>query len=158
LEQRHFGITGEGSVAATAGYSMTQLLVVIAVIGIMALAAPWVLATSRSFTVSRGAREIQAALNQARTVAITTRQNICFQALGGGYALRQGSCVGPAWTGLDTTAAGIFRPSESVTLTGGAALFTPFGTASQTTVITVRAPGAAGLTVTVLPSGRVTIP
>jgi hypothetical protein len=43
-------------------------------------------------------------------------------------------------------------------LAGGAAIFTPFGTASQTTVITVSVVGGNSTTVTVQPSGRVTIP
>jgi hypothetical protein len=41
---------------------------------------------------------------------------------------------------------------------GGPATFSPFGTASATTVITVSVVGGNNTTVTVQPSGRVTIP
>lgn len=129
------------------------------IIGIMAtLTIPMILTMTKPLTMSRGAREIQAALNQARTLAITTRQNICFQAVVGGYAFLQGSCAGAAWIGPDTTGTGVFRPADTVTMSGGGAVFTPFGTASTTAVITVSVPGGKSTTVTVQPSGRVTIP
>ncbi|HKV70634.1 MAG TPA: GspH/FimT family pseudopilin [Gemmatimonadales bacterium] len=131
----------------------------VAVIAIMAtLAIPFILTATRSLTMSRGAREIQAALLQARMVAITTRQNICFQPVTGGYAYRKATCAGTAWTGPNTDATGTFRPADNVALSGGAAIFTPFGTPSQTTVITVSVLGGNSTTVTVQPSGRVTIP
>ncbi len=141
------------------GFTLVELVLTAAVIAIMAaLAIPFILAASRSLTMSRGAREIHSALLQARTVAIATRQNICFQPVTGGYAYRQGTCAGAAWTGPNTDATGTFRPADNVALSGGAAIFTAFGTASQTTVITVSVVGGNSTTVTVQPSGRVTIP
>lgn len=141
------------------GFTLVELVLTAAVIAIMAaLAVPFILTASRSLTMSRGAREIHSALLQARTVAIATRQNICFQPVTGGYAYRQGTCAGAAWTGPNTDATGIFRPADNVALSGGAAIFTAFGTASQTTVITVSVVGGNSTTVTVQPSGRVTIP
>jgi prepilin-type N-terminal cleavage/methylation domain-containing protein len=143
----------------TGGFTLVELVLTAAVISIMAtLAIPFILTASRSLTMSRGAREIQAALLQARMVAITTRQNICFNPVAGGYAYRKATCAGTAWTGPNTDAAGTFRPADNVTLAGGAAIFTPFGTPSQTTVITVSVLGGNSTTVTVQPSGRVTIP
>jgi Tfp pilus assembly protein FimT len=129
------------------------------VIAVMAtLAIPFMLTAARSLTMSRGAREMQAALLQARALAITTRQNICFQPVTGGYAYLKATCAGTPWTGPNTDAAGTFRPADNVALSGGAAIFTPFGTASQTSVITVSVVGGNSTTVTVLASGRVTIP
>lgn len=141
------------------GYTLVELIVTVAVISIMAtLMVPFILSASRSLTMSRGAREMQAALLQARAVAISTRQNICFQPVTGGYAYLKVTCAGTPWTGPNTDAAGTFRPADNVALSGGAAIFTPFGTASQTTVITVSVVGGNSTTVTVQPSGRVTIP
>jgi prepilin-type N-terminal cleavage/methylation domain-containing protein len=141
------------------GFTFVELIVTVAVIAIMAtLAIPFILTATRSLTMSRGAREIQAALLQARMVAITTRQNICFQPVTGGYAYRKATCAGTPWTGPNTDATGTFRPADNVALSGGAAIFTPFGTPSQTTVITVSVLGGNSTTVTVQPSGRVTIP
>jgi prepilin-type N-terminal cleavage/methylation domain-containing protein len=144
--------------AGRAGFSLPELLVTCSIIAIMAgLTVPWIATASRAYKISRGAREIQAALNQARSLAITTRQNICFQSVSGGYRYRQGTCGGTAWVGLDTSSNGTFTPSSGATLSGGSPIFTPFGTASTTAVITVSASGKS-TTVTVLPSGRVTIP
>ncbi len=145
--------------AGERGFTFVELIVTIALILIMAgILIPFVISTARSLTMSRGAREIQAALLQARGVAIATRQNICFQPVTGGYAYRQVTCAGTAWTGPNTDATGTFRPADNVSLAGGVAIFTPFGTASQTTVITVSVTGGNSTTVTVQPSGRVTIP
>lgn len=146
-------------VGAAGGFGIIELLVVVATIAILVtLTAPSMLGSIRAFTVNSGAREMQAVLNQARALAITTRQNICLQAVAGGYTFHKVTCAGDAWTGPDTNSAGTFRPSGSVTLAGGNLIFTPFGTASQTTTITVSGLGGISTTVTVLPSGRVTIP
>ena len=45
-----------------------------------------------------------------------------------------------------------------MTLAGGPVVFTPFGTASPTAVITIGVTGGGSTTVTVQASGRVTIP
>ena len=142
-----------------AGLSLLELTVTCAILGIVTvLTVPLMLSASRAFNASRGANEIRAALNQARAVAITTRRNICFQSVAGGYSYRLDTCAGAAWVGMDTTAAGTFRPASTITLAGGNPIFTPFGTASQTAVITVTSHSGTSKTVTVLPSGRVTIP
>ncbi len=141
------------------GRTVTELVVAVGIIGVMAtLTIPLMVKTTNPFIMSRGAKEIQAALIQARTLAITSRQNICFQAVAGGYAFLQGSCAGAAWIGANTTGTGIFRPADNVTTSGGGAVFTPFGTASTTAVITVSVPNGGSTTVTVQPTGRVTIP
>lgn len=141
------------------GFSVAELLVVIAVIGILALLAlPWWLTSLPAQVVRAGAREVQSGLHQARLFAITTRQSICVQAVPGGFRFLQGGCAGAAWTGLGTDGAGTFRPSNNVALAGPNSVFTPFGTASQTGVLTVTGPSGNQLTVTVWPSGRVSIP
>lgn len=147
-------------VGATGGFGIVELLVLMATTAIIVtLTAPSMLGAVRAFTVNSGAREMRAVLNQARALAITTRQNICLQAVAGGYTFHQGTCAGPAWTtGPNVNGAGTFRPSGSVTLAGGNLIFTPFGTASQTTIITVSGLGGISTTVTVSPSGLVTIP
>jgi hypothetical protein len=107
---------------------------------------------------SGGAREIRAIMSQARMVAITTRQNICVQTAGGGFQLLQGTCAGAAWVGPDTSATGLIALSNNVTLSGPAPVFTAYGTASTSSVVTVSHGGGTSVTVTVQPSGQVTIP
>ncbi len=147
------------------GFSAAELIVVMAVVAILAaIAIPW-LTYVPAATVNAAARQVQSGLNQAKLLALTTRQNICVQLVPGGYRFLVGGagagCVvgGAPWTGADTDGAGTFRPwsANAITLAGPSPIFTPFGTATQTGVYTITGQGGTG-TVTVLPSGRVTIP
>jgi prepilin-type N-terminal cleavage/methylation domain-containing protein len=150
--------TGRG-LDGNQGFTLLELLVVILVLTILAaVGIPLVLSATRALAMNGAAREIQAALLQARTLAITTRQNVCLKPVSGGFAYLTVSCTGAPWTGANTDSSGTFHLSENVTTSGGAAIFTPFGSASQTTTITVSLTGGGTTTVTVKPSGRVTIP
>jgi prepilin-type N-terminal cleavage/methylation domain-containing protein len=144
---------------ADAGFSLSEMLVSISVLGVLAtVALPTAWTLFPAATTRGGAREVQALLNQARMVAIQTRQNICVQAVPGGMQLLQGNCAGAAWIGLDSNGAGVISLSNDVSLSGASPTFTPFGTASTTGVLTVTHSSGTSLTVTVQPSGQVTIP
>ena len=153
---RHDGIRSQK------GYTLAELLVVIAVIAIMAfIAVPWMLSYIPGATVNYAAREVQGSLNRAKLMAVTTRQPICVQISGVGYQFVQGSCGGTVWTGTGTDGAGVFRLANNITVSlsaGASPIFTQFGTATQTGAFMVT--GGTGLTqtISVLPSGRVTIP
>jgi Tfp pilus assembly protein FimT len=141
------------------GFSISELLVCISVLGAMAtIALPTAWTYLPAAAASGGAREIRAILSQARMVAITTRQNICVQTVAGGFQLLQGSCAGAAWIGPDTSATGVIALSNDVTFSGPAPVFTAFGTASTSGVVTVSHGAGTSVTVTVQPSGQVTIP
>jgi Tfp pilus assembly protein FimT len=141
------------------GFSISELLVAISVLGAMAtIALPTAWTYLPAAAASGGAREIRAILSQARMVAITTRQNICVRAVAGGFQLLQGTCAGAAWIGPDTSATGVIALSNDVTFSGPAPVFTAFGTASTSGVVTVSHGSGTSLTVTVQPSGQVTIP
>ena len=145
------------------GFSMAELLVVIAIIGIMALIViPTWLAYGPAATITGAARQLQAGMNQARHLAIGIRQNVCIQTvLPNGFRLVQGGCGGAAWIQTPATdGAGTFRIASNVTIAnaGPSPIFTPFGTASQAATFTLTGPQARTITVTVQPSGRVTIP
>lgn len=144
---------------ASAGFSLSELLVCLSVLGAMAtVALPTAWTYLPAATVSGGAREIRAILSQARMVAITTRQSICVRAAAGGFQLLQGSCGGAPWVGPDTNVSGVIALSNDVNFTGPAPVFTAFGTASTSGTVTVYRGGGNPLTVTVQPSGQVTIP
>lgn len=143
----------------SAGFSLSELLVYLSVLGAMAtVALPTAWTYLPAATASGGAREIRAILGQARMVAITTRQNICVQAAAGGFQLLQGTCAGVPWVGPDTNASGVIALSNDVSVSGPAPVFTAFGTASTSGTVTVYHGGSNSLTVTVQPSGQVTIP
>ena len=141
------------------GFSISELLVCISVLGAMAtIALPTAWTYLPAAAASGGAREIRAILSQARMVAITTRQNICVRTVAGGFQLLQGTCAGAAWIGPDTSATGVIALSNDVTFSGPTPVFTAFGTASTSGVVTVSHGAGTSLTVTVQPSGQVTIP
>ena len=142
----------------TAGFSMPELVASAGLLGVLAtVALPMGLTYLPAAQVRSGAREIQAVLMQARMVAITTRQAICAQPVAGGYRYLQGGCGGVPWVGSSTNASGVASVSNNVVASGVAPVFTPFGTASVPSVVSVSH-GAQTLTVTVQPSGQVTIP
>ena len=74
----------------SAGFSLSELLVSISIIGAMStIALPTAWTYLPAAAASGGAREIRAILSQARMVAITTRQNICVQTVAGGFRFLQ---------------------------------------------------------------------
>lgn len=144
---------------ASAGFSLSELLVCLSVLGAMAtVALPTAWTYLPAAAAGGGAREIRAILSQARMVAITTRQSICVQAAAGGFQLLQGTCAGAPWVGPDTNASGVIALSSDVSFSGPAPVFTAFGTASTSGTVTVYHGSSNSLTVTVQPSGQVTIP
>jgi prepilin-type N-terminal cleavage/methylation domain-containing protein len=144
------------------GYSMAELIVVVAIIGIMAfIAVPFMLSYIPGATVNYAATELQSGLNRAKFLAVSTRQQVCVQPAAGGYQFLTGGCAGAVWLGTGTSSTGVFGVSNNVTVALSAGLnpiFNQFGVAAQTGTFTVT--GATGLqqTVTVQASGAVTIP
>ncbi len=145
------------------GYTLAELLVFIALIGIMALVAiPFWLSYVPSATLNYGARELQSGLNRAKVMAVTTRRPVCVQPSAGGYLFFQNTtCTGTPWSGTGTDANGVFSLANTITVSlaaGSNPVFSQFGVAVQTG--TLRVTGQTGLstTVTVQASGRVTIP
>ena len=146
---------------AQRGFSMTELLVAVGIMAIMIVTAlPFVLASLRGATVTSATRELQDALIRSKMLAVTTRQNICFQTVSGGYRFLLVDCSGAAWKGSGTDSAGTFRSPSNVTVTNGGTsqIFTQFGTASQTGIITVTGPTGQTRTATVWATGRITVP
>lgn len=149
------------------GWSLVELLVVIAVIAILsAVAIPLFMTYLRSSNVSAGAQEMRTAMNRAKQLAITQRQPICVQPFGGnGYQFRQNTCLGalvPAATAPGADATGTFRLANDVTVTVSAGnvapVFTPLGGATPAGQLRVTGRAGNFLTVTVSGTGRITTP
>jgi Tfp pilus assembly protein FimT len=146
------------------GFTVAELVVICAIIGIVSTIAIPTFMNALQTMRSRGAvAEMKTGLNRAKQLAITTRQNICVQAVaGGGYRFLLGGCLGGAWIGTGTTAAGNLILSNNVAITNGGngPVFTPLGTVTNgvNSTFTLAPPAGPTSTVTVTPAGRITSP
>ena len=155
------------------GWSLAELLVVIAVIAILsAVAIPLFISYLQSSNVRAGAQEMRTAMNRAKQLAITCRQGVTVQVpAGGGYQLvAQGPCPNPPlvipatgtfWTGTQWAAAAVtLRLQNDVVLTvsAGPPVFTPLGGAAPAGQLRVTGRAGNFLTVTVSQAGRITTP
>ena len=100
-----------------AGFSATELVVVVAVIGIiMAASAPTFFSYFRTAAVRAGAEEMSAVLNRARQLAIKDNRSVCVTNVGTAvqYLVRTApdcSIIAETvvWAGPGTDAAGVIR-------------------------------------------------
>jgi prepilin-type N-terminal cleavage/methylation domain-containing protein len=142
-----------------AGFSATELVVVVAVIGIiMAASAPTFFSYFRTAAVRAGAEEMSAVLNRARLLAIKDNTSMCVKNAGNRVRYFVGPCDGTVWTGPDTDAAGFIQLASNISMTTGQVTFTYIGTATAPASYTVtNPPDASSLTVNVTAAGRVSI-
>jgi type IV fimbrial biogenesis protein FimT len=142
------------------GYTLAELMMVAAVIGILAvLAMPTFINYWRSSTLRAGAQELASAINLGRQLAISRNTTVCVQVTGTSIVMSTGGCAGTIWTGPGTDGAGAIRLANAMQVSaGGNVVFTNLGAASTAGAFTVTNPvGGEVRTVNVLPSGRVIV-
>jgi len=143
-----------------AGFSLTELIVVVGVIGIlMGASAPFFLSFLRTSALRTGAEEMVTVLNGARQLAIRDNRSMCVTNDGTRVQYRIATCGGTVWTGPGTDAAGFVRLVNNITVASGQnVVFTYIGTATVAGTYTVTNPqDSRTLSVIVAPSGRVSI-
>ncbi len=144
-----------------AGFSLAELVMVIAVIGILAvMALPAYLRYRQAAILKAGAQQVATMINQARELAIKQNDSVCVKLPSASqmvYAL--GTCGGSAWIGAGTDATGNMNLPTGTTMTASAnPIFNYVGSAlpAATYTITNTQTGLT-LSVAVAASGRVTI-
>jgi prepilin-type N-terminal cleavage/methylation domain-containing protein len=143
------------------GFSLTELIVVIAIIGIISL----MVATAfwQSFyqdqVLRAGTEVVSTYLQQARSLAIRTGTSICADLDGGSLHLHQGTCAGTVWVGPGTNASGLFPTPQGVTIALTAApVFNYLGAATPTATYTItNSKTGASRTITVAATGRISV-
>jgi Tfp pilus assembly protein FimT len=142
------------------GFSLAELVVLMAVIGILtAFSVPMMLTYWRTATLTAGAREVAAALNSARELAIRENMKVCVTTDGTRLQYHLGTCGAASWKGLVTDGDGNIRLDNRVTVSATAnVIFDYLGAAFQAGSYTVLSPSGAGtMSVTVVQNGRVSI-
>jgi len=150
-----------------AGFSLVELIVVVAMIGVLAvLAGPQFMSYWRTAATSAAATELATVVNRARQLAISGNQLVCAQINGTSLQYRSntnaGCTVGTIWTGTGTDGNGLIRLSNNMQASGGQGLctcvvFTQLGAAVTAGTFTVTNPNGGTRNVVVAASGRVTV-
>ena len=146
-----------------AGFSATELVVVVAVIGIlMAVSMPFFISFLRTSSLRAGAEEMATVLGQARQLAIRNNTRVCVTGNGTAIQYLVGTAAdcsgGTIWTGPSTDGAGFIRLGNAITVASAQnAVFTYIGTAELAggTYTVTNPQNASTLSVSVAPSGRI---
>ena len=144
------------------GLTLLELIIVLAVVGVLAaFAVPTIASSWQSASLRGAAREIASAIGLARQLAVSRKVPVCVDAVAVGLRLHLGGCHGIAWTGPLTDAAGVIPLSDasSIRIAGNAKVtFTPLGAAIPSGTYTVTHARTHGsMAVVVAGSGRVSV-
>jgi prepilin-type N-terminal cleavage/methylation domain-containing protein len=161
VRQAHFEQRIRAAVAlGRGGYSMAELMVVVAIIGILvASSAPFFVSYYQSARVRAAAEDIAGYINQARQLAIRTNNNVCVQVTATSLQFRQGGCAGTLWVGAGTDALGNISIPQGISLaTTANPVFSYLGAATPAATFTVtNTDTGLSLHVILSASGRLTI-
>jgi prepilin-type N-terminal cleavage/methylation domain-containing protein len=156
-----------GRLAATGGFTLLELLAVIAlVLVVAAIGAPFYLSYQRAQETNGAARELIVALNQARQLAITRSSSFSVEAEANPQnrlRLCSGTATpcpgGSVWRGPDTDGAGWRVLDNGSRITQNPRItFSSLGAATATGSLRVQNSSGTGcLDVVVSPSGRIRI-
>lgn len=144
-----------------AGFSLIELVLTIGVILIVSTwAMPSFLNYYRSARVRSGAQTVSAYLNQARQLAIKTNGAVCVTSTTSTMQLRSTNCSGSLINvaGITSTGSNINLPERVALSTTSNALFGQLGNGNGAVYTVTDTASSRALTVTVAPSGRITIP
>jgi prepilin-type N-terminal cleavage/methylation domain-containing protein len=149
----------------SAGFGMAELLVVVAVIGVLvALGTPYAMTYLQGAKVRAGAQELATVMSGARQLAIARNTNVCVTLQGTAATYRtnvSAACAGGTlFVGTMTQGDGTIPLSNDMAITGTTAnvVFSPLGAALVAGTYTVHNPqGANDRQVVVSASGRIRI-
>jgi prepilin-type N-terminal cleavage/methylation domain-containing protein len=149
------------------GFTMAELVVVVAILGLVAaISAPNLWTALRSAALRAGAEEAVAVLNGARHLAIRLNTTVCVRNDGLQAQYRVGSCAAAAWTGVGTDSSGNIRLANGLRVSGsrtlcfnalGAGAATPSPCMANGTLLVTSPSGDDTLSVVMATSGRLRV-
>jgi len=143
-----------------AGFSITELVVIIAVVGVLAvMSVPSFVRYYQAAAARADVQQVITLLNQARDLAIRQNDTVCVTMLTNRQvALRLSNCAGTVWTGPGTDGAGnINLPQGSTIGPLNNVTFNYLGAAGAATTYTMtNSTTYATSTISIALSGRVT--
>ena len=173
VEQQMRRRARSGCRTGDAGFTLTELLVVVGIIAIITAAGvPVLLSYWQSAALTAGAQELASVVGRGRQLAIAQNTPVCvtFNEVDPGTGqpsarvrFRVNGCPGVVgsvvWTGSGTDVNGFVALANSITVSAGAnVVFNQLGAATTPGIYTVRSPASGRpMTVTVASSGRVTV-
>jgi type IV fimbrial biogenesis protein FimT len=166
MQMQQVGQKPSATRQAESGFTLAELIVLIAVIGILSIMAiPSFLSYYQAATLKSGAQQFAALINQAREIAIKENGNLCVKMSSPTQMryVRNNCATGTAWVGTGTDAGGNInlppRISVGVLSDANSPIFNYVGSALPAATFTLtNIETGATLTVSVAASGRVTIP
>ena len=154
-------------VADVRGFTLTELVVVVAVIGvIMTVSVPALWTYFRSAALRGGAEEAVTVLNSARQLAIRLNTTVCVTNNGTIAQFHVSTCGAAAWKGPGTDNSGNITLANSLTLSGtnnlcfnylGAGTATPVPCAANGTLTVTNPVGGSTMNVVMATTGRIRI-
>ena len=154
-------------IGAARGYTMAELVVVLAIIGILvALGVPTLSTYLRAAALRAGAEEAVSVLNGARQLAIQANTTVCVTNDGTQAQYHVGGCTAAIWTGVGTDASGNIRMANQLRVGGsnnlcfnhlGAGTLSPSPCAANGTLTVTSPAGGPALTVVMATTGRLRI-
>jgi type IV fimbrial biogenesis protein FimT len=149
------------------GFTLTELVVVVAVLGvIMAVGVPSLWTYFRSAALRGGAEEAASVLNSARQLAIRLNTTVCVTNDGTTAQFHVATCGAATWKGPGTDASGNIQLANSLRLSGtnnlcfnylGAGTATPAPCAANGTLTVTNPVGGSTMNVVMATTGRVRI-
>jgi prepilin-type N-terminal cleavage/methylation domain-containing protein len=152
--------TANRQAAGQRGFTVSELLVVLSVIGILtAMSVPTFISHYQTSRLRAAAEQIVAFLNHGRQLGIRENVGVCVHITSTAMHYHIGSCFGPVWLGPGSDSAGNVKAPTGIALTTTAdPMFNYLGAASPSATYTVRNTQTnQTMTVTVAASGRVSI-
>jgi Tfp pilus assembly protein FimT len=149
-----------GPARIQAGFSLAELTVIVAVLGLLLTSAiPTLIAYFETAHVRGATASVAAYVNQGRQLAIQLNCSVAVNIAATAITYtRQANCQSPGvWTGVGTDAAGKIPAPDGITLTSSAnPVFNNLGAAAPAATVTVTG-GSTTLRVLVAASGRVSL-